>query len=225
MIVNGEPRIEDPRLVSQLMHSLCQPLTSVRCSLELALDQLSEAEAELISVALDQTARAIETARLIREYLEIEKRPDAPPSVEVHSVLEKALMQLSVITEAKGTPLLAAGTCSANLAASEYWLWRAFCYSIGTLIEEAAVGNGIVVLLSDDSSHSSISAHCLPLGTTVQNEATVQPSSGHNKEAKLAIARRVFESAGATFKIHPVSPYGLTISIPRDIALTRQLSA
>jgi hypothetical protein len=71
-----------PNILSDLLHSLCQPLTTLRCSLELSLDQevqfpakqatnaFMERPREGISVALQQMDEVIRLVQLMRDYLD-----------------------------------------------------------------------------------------------------------------------------------------------------------
>jgi hypothetical protein len=69
-----------PDVVGELLHSLCQPLTSLRCILELSLDRSLEPATnhamnyqESVSAALQQTDRVIGLIQLMREHLESEQ--------------------------------------------------------------------------------------------------------------------------------------------------------
>jgi hypothetical protein len=71
-----------PNILGDLMHSLCQPLTTLRCSLELSLDNdgklltelpadaVMERQQENISLALQQTDEVIRLIQLMRDYLD-----------------------------------------------------------------------------------------------------------------------------------------------------------
>ncbi len=65
-----------PDVLGELLHSLSQPLTTLRCSLELSLDHATEVVAEeqqaSVSAALQQTEKVIGMIQLMREYLDAE---------------------------------------------------------------------------------------------------------------------------------------------------------
>src|SRR5712692_3112988 len=72
------PRVPpSPDVLGELLHSLSQPLTTLRCSLELSLDHATEEVAEeqqaSVSAALQQTEKVIGMIQLMREYLDAEK--------------------------------------------------------------------------------------------------------------------------------------------------------
>lgn len=48
-----------PDVLGELLHSLSQPLTSLRCSLELSIEEVAEQQHASVSVALQQTEKVI----------------------------------------------------------------------------------------------------------------------------------------------------------------------
>ena len=63
-------RTQDQAVLGELLHSLSQPLTSLRCSLELSVGEDAGQQQDTVSAALQQTDRVIAVVRLMREYLE-----------------------------------------------------------------------------------------------------------------------------------------------------------
>ena len=65
-------RSHEQALLGELLHSLSQPLTSLRCSLELSVEEIAGQQQDAVSAALEQTDRVIGVVRLMREYLDTE---------------------------------------------------------------------------------------------------------------------------------------------------------
>ena len=65
-------RTQDQALLGELLHSLTQPLTTLRCSLELSVEDVAGQQHDAVTAALEQTDRDIEVVRLMQEYLETE---------------------------------------------------------------------------------------------------------------------------------------------------------
>jgi hypothetical protein len=73
--------MQEPGLIAEferetlrdLVHHVCQPLTTLHCALESALAHKPKPDVRDISLALEQTERIAETVRQIRECLDAER--------------------------------------------------------------------------------------------------------------------------------------------------------
>jgi len=130
---------QTPDVLGDLLHSLSQPLTSLRCSLELSIDEAAAHRQESVAVALQQTEKVIGMVQLMREYLDAEH-----PLPEAYPV---------ALAPVEGVTLQLVGTCKATLAASESWLRLALQYLIAavveTEIERQAAGRKVILLLGE----------------------------------------------------------------------------
>ena len=212
-------------VLGQLLHALCQPLTTLRCSLELSLDEFNDRQCESVSVALEQTDRAIETVELMRECLELERGNSPAVSVALMPAVQVVLEQLSVVAEGHRVSLLASGTTAAVLVVNEYWLRRALRYLIGSLIEMQPPGNAVAVLLEDRPSHAMLSSHSLARGQFTDGQAEHSRVASHLRQARLAIAQRVLESAGASLDLCGGERPGFAVRIPGAKPLAHRMSA
>ena len=59
-------------VLGELLHSISQPLTTLRCSLELSIDEIAQPQQKSVCVALQQTEKVIAMIQLMREYLDAE---------------------------------------------------------------------------------------------------------------------------------------------------------
>jgi hypothetical protein len=216
--------LRDSEVLGHLLHSLCQPLTTLHCSLELALDEFTERQCETVSVALEQADRAIETVRLMREYLDLRQGQRPVQAVALAPAVHAVLGQLSVVAEAHKVPLLASGRSAAVLAINEFWLQRALRYLVGTWLDDPPIGSAVAVLLEDRASGSLVSMYRLPCRGLAHRQSEVRVAS-RLREARLAIATRVFESAGASVELFCGGTPGFIVRIPRTEAVAHQLSA
>ena len=108
------PRKQD--VLGELLHSLSQPLTSLRCSLELSIDHVAASELEAVCAALEQTERAMHVVQLMQEYLETERPRPAPQAVLLAPVLQDVLDQFSEIAEVRQVRLRLVGGGEAAIA-------------------------------------------------------------------------------------------------------------
>jgi len=227
-------------VLGELLHSLSQPLTSLRCSLELSLqlpldrsiEEVTEQQAS-VSVALQQTEKVIGMIQLMREYLDAEEpAPDAFSSAlapATRSVVE----ELSSIAVVRGVRLRLVGTCMAALPVPESRLRLALQYLITALIEAQPVGGKVVLLLGEGPAGAVLRAEgergfrgrgFRDGEQRATNSQTKRDPAGATSTAvptlrrvRLAIASRVLESAGASlvFGGGDVDPTGFVLRIPR----------
>ena len=236
-----------PDLLGELLHSLSQPLTGLRCSLELSLQlpldlslEVAEQQQASVAVALQQTEKVIGMIQLMREYLDAERAGPEIWPVALEPALRSVTEELSSIAAVRGIQLRLAGTCTATLPVPESRLRLALQYLIATMIEAHRVGGKVTLLLGEG-----------PAGTVLRVEGergfrgpdfhepnlretqrittspppmrdrtrTTSASISTLRRVKLAIARRVLETAGASlvFGAGDAGPTGFVLRIPRRV--------
>ena len=67
--------LQNQEVLGELLHSLSQPLTSLRCSLELSIDEVADRQQATVSVALQQTEKVIGMIQLMRS-ISMPSNPD-----------------------------------------------------------------------------------------------------------------------------------------------------
>ena len=214
-----------PDVLGNLLHALCQPLTTLRCSLELSLDQFTHAQSEPVSLALEQADQAIETVQLIREYLELQRGMKPVGPVALTPAVHAALEQLAVVAEAYRVPLFALGDSTATLTINEFWLQRALRYLIGPIIEMQGTGSAIAVLLEDHRFGSVVSVHRLSFPQFAGQRNDDERIASGLLQARIGIAQCVFESAGASLEVYRGEHSGFSIRIPRPKHPAHRMSA
>jgi len=228
----------DPDVLGELLHSLSQPLTSLRCSLELSLDDVREQQQESVSVALQQTERVIGMIQLMREYLDADQSGPGGSLAALASTLRSVVEELSSIAAVRGVRLCLVGTCAAKMPVPELRLRLALQYLITAMIEAQPVSGRVMLLLGEGPAGTVLRAEgergfremdfrepnlremeqSAPSPT--RDAATATSAAGTTLcKVRLAIAGRVFESAGASlvFNNGHVGPTGFVLRIPRPI--------
>ena len=79
-------------VLRDLLHSVCQPLTTLHCALESSLSPEQSGHVADVALALEQTDRVIETVRLMREYLEVEQGCSSVALVPVGSAVDVPIL-------------------------------------------------------------------------------------------------------------------------------------
>ena len=205
-------------LLQDLLHSLSQPLTTLHCALEYSLEHEELKRAPEVAFALEQTDRAIELVRLMREYVDAETGCILAQPFPLGLAIENVLDQLSVLAEARGVRLFAYGTSNVSIPVRGVCLQRALFYLVGTLLETAPSGCAITILLEDGPSHSFLSGHCLP--TDASACPLWEPSrqglnANTSRQVKIEIARHVFGYSGASLDLYVSGRPGFVIRLPK----------
>ena len=210
-------RSQDQTVLGELLHSLSQPLTSLRCSLELSVEESPGQQQDAVSAALQQTDRVIGVVRLMREYLETESPTSSRAHVPLGPVLRSVLDELSPVAFERQVGLHLTGGCSSTVALAEPRLRLALQYLIGILIEEQPRHRDVTLRLEQGASESELRAQVEPSSELAPR---LDPVTVTLHRVQLVIAVRLLESAGATLVfVREGRPgdegHGFVLRIPR----------
>ncbi len=127
--------------------------------------------------------------------------------------MRSVIEELSSIAAVRNVRLLMVGTSTAKLYAAESQLRLALQYLVAPMVEAQPVGGRVMLLLGEGPAGTVLRGEgerefCNPSGTT----STL-------RRMRLAIARRVLETAGASlvFGSGEVDPTGFVLRIPRSV--------
>jgi len=232
-----------PDVLGELLHSLSQPLTSLRCSLELSIDEAAERQQDSVAIALQQTEKVIGMIQLMREYLDAEQPGPGAFSTALAPAMRSVIESLSSIAAVRGVRLRLVGTCAATVPVPESRLRLALQYLIASMIEAQPVGGKVMLLLGEgpagavlrvegerdsreldfrepnfremEQSATNPLTRSDPAGVTSASLSTL-------RRVRLAIASRVLETAGASLVFGGggrtrVDPAGFVLRIPRQV--------
>ena len=221
-------------MLGELLHSLSQPLTGLLCSLELSLqlpldcsiEQIAEQQQANVSVALQQTEKVIGMIQLMREYLDAEQPAPEAFSFALAPATRSVIEELSSIAAVRGVRLRLVGTCTATLPVPESRLRLALQYLITTLIEAQPLGGKVMLLLGEGPAGAVLRAEGERgfrrpgFRDQEQRAANSSTSVPTLRRVRLAIARRVLETAGASLVFGDgdhaaVDRSGFVLRIPR----------
>jgi signal transduction histidine kinase len=200
-----------PDVLAELLHSLSQPLTSLRCSLELSIEEVAEQRQESVAAALQQTERVIGMIQLMREYLDAEQPAPETYTSALAPAVRSVVGELSSIAAVRGVQLRLVGACAATLSVPESRLRLGLQYLISAMIEAQPVGGKIMLLLGEGPAGAVLRVE----GERGSRELTGATTS--LGRVRLAIAGRVLENAGASLVLGDsgIDPRGFVLRIPR----------
>jgi signal transduction histidine kinase len=215
-------KLQDQDVLGELLHSLSQPLTSLRCSLELSFDEAAERQQAAVGIALQQTERVIGMIQLMREYLDAEQPGPVVRRASLDRAMRAVVEDLTSVAEVRGVELCLEGNCSATVCLAEPRLRLALQYLALALIEETVTGSKIVLRLEEGSTESALHAGVQGGLTAEMTCARPLPASVsmHRtlRRVRLAIARRILESGGTLLTIEDGCGARFLLRIPRMLA-------
>ncbi len=228
-----------PDVLSELLHSLSQPLTSLRSSLELSIEEVAEKQRQSVAMALQQTENVISMVQLMREYVDAER-----PALQIRASalapgVRSVVEELSSIAAVRGTRLRLVGTCSATVPIAESRLRLVLQYLIAAMIESQPTGGRVMLLLGEGPAGAAlrVEGEAIPrelYSYDRRQNATRTPAERDPGEARsqsattlrrvrLSIASRVLEAAGASLVFSDgghtgANLTGFVLRVPRRVA-------
>jgi hypothetical protein len=184
------PPSQSPDLLGELLHSLNQPLTSLRCVLELSIDDVEEQQKKSMLAALQQTEEVIGAVQLLREYLDADQTGTQAASCALAPALVKVAEELSTVAAVRGVWLSLEGSSSAALPMPESRLRLALQYLIASMIEGQQPGGKVLICLEEDAAGTILRAKS-DRSLRDWRRRTLHPRKPQNQDKNDVTLRRV----------------------------------
>jgi C4-dicarboxylate-specific signal transduction histidine kinase len=200
---NPEPAsdCEFRRLVSDLFHQLSQPLTTLCCSLELALLQTPTADqyGHLISQTLIQAEKASLLATAIRELIDAGQAAEGSEILELRKAVDEAIDDLLPVAESAGIQL-----CYRSGPACRIWfnpsrLRQGLFHLLGFVLSSSARGAVVKIDLKELAEEVVLGLTVAEVGDVA---STASPEQELSQRLGLGIARTIFEAARGSLSIN-----------------------
>jgi signal transduction histidine kinase len=188
------------QLVADLFHQLSQPLTTLCCSLELALLQSPGPEqyGEIVTHALGQAEKVSSLATAIREVFDASWPGENCEVLDLRRAVEEAVTDLLPVAEAAGVQI-----CHGPGPTCPVWfdgprLRQGLFHLIGFVIRSGGAGAVVRIELVARDAEAILAL------TVSGGCGRVAPSAGNSdlellQRLALGIARAIFEAQGGSF--------------------------
>jgi hypothetical protein len=211
-----------PDVLFELLHTLSQPLTTLRCSLELSIDEDAETQQRVVSGALQQTDKVIGMIQLMREYLDAERPSPGGPFCSLAPVVGNVVEELSSIAAVRGISLRLVGTCAAEVPVAEQRLRLALQYLMTAVIEVEPAGGKIMLLLGEGPTGTVLRVEGSRGARDSRDAARAKSTSPSTlRRVRLSIASRILEAGGASLVLDD-SHAGFVLRVPRQVSSPTQ---
>lgn len=197
---------ERRRLLSDLFHALNQPLTSLCCSLELALreEHIPPAYRHSVREALQQTEQVTLLANSIREFIEAEEPGGELCVLELQAYLREVFLDFLPMARSNGVLLSLACSSPCRVRLEAHWLRQALFHVLEFVLDSAGSGAEFQIHLGEEAGEAVLLVSTLRAGTeTGKSFDATGAGAATNKllvHAGLGVARRVFEAAGGSLQ-------------------------
>jgi two-component system, OmpR family, sensor histidine kinase VanS len=211
-------KLEQESLLPELLHALNQPLTSLRCSLEVTLLQPRDSDEyrRRLRESLKLTEDITVLASGIRELIDVEQ-PNAPPrAVSLDKILQFSTRELMPLADAEGVGISVLCTPSLTVLGDEKQLSTAIIYLLSFLLNRSSRGGEVNVQAKRDGEEIALAFELSE--SVTQGSGSKPPAQPGAARAylRLLVARRIFEVAGGTVRVDLDSKRGsIRIRLPR----------
>lgn len=205
---------EDPQLLADLFHDLSQPLTTLRCCLDISLQKLPSAnqnrrDLEIAQEAVESVARLITG---IRELVE----PPCPTQLHATADLDECLGGLvddfRPVAESMQRTLSLISKASVQVAIEPRRLRQALFHLLGIALRYCQAGTILHITTLGEVENATLTIQ----GNTVDQPVAVDVLL--QARLALAIANRIFWAVGGRLQLQSGSGcFSLTVHLPRTL--------
>jgi signal transduction histidine kinase len=221
-----ESRRERQRLVSDLFHALSQPITALRCSLELALHTRTTAapSQENLETALAHAEQIARLATGIRELIQAEDPGDERRALSLADCWRETERDMQPVAEAGQVKMELRGDAACQIITEPRRLRQGLFYLLEFALTSAAVGSGLDLEVHEQGGQAvtELTVHqkspALTGGPASAGSEADPKSQALSRRLGLAIAGRIFETSGGRLQIQE-GPQQLRLKLHLPLAL------
>jgi C4-dicarboxylate-specific signal transduction histidine kinase len=197
--------LADQQLLADLFHALSQPLTALHCSLELALEARRSGEQcrQGVRTALYQAEQVARWCGSLRTLLDAESPGGDRPVIAFDDCLREIVQDLQPVAESQGGRLVLQGQSAAWVRVEKQRLQQGLFSLLEGAMNGDGAGRSLDLVASALHGRALLAVHAVG-GQSIGGEPTAETGAAGEKELgprlALAVARRIFESAGGSLR-------------------------
>ena len=217
--VSKGSKLEQESLLPELLHALNQPLTSLRCSLELTLLQPRDSEEyrKRLRESLKLTEDITVLAGGIRELIEVEQPVSRPQPVRLDRILQSSIREVLPLADAQGVAVSLVCAPSLTMLGDIQQISTAIIYFLSFFLNVSSKGEEVSVQANPDAAEIALVFELSRRrGETPDSQSKIPEKPGTAKAyLRLLVARRIFEVAGGTVYVeHGARQVAVRIRFP-----------
>jgi C4-dicarboxylate-specific signal transduction histidine kinase len=201
--LTATPVSDKQQLVSELFHALSQPITALRCSLELALHTPSSAPSkENLETALSHAEKIAQLAGGIRELVQADDPGDEEAEIALEDYLQETISDMQPIADAAQVSIEFRGSLHRRVLTEPRRLKQALFYWLEFALMSAAAGSRVEIELDQQSGRGMVTATVMRKHMSANGAGESETKSQNlSRRLGLAIAGRIFEAAGGGLQV------------------------
>lgn len=194
-------------LVAELFHALNQPLTTLRCALELALVQPRTAEQtnQALRQALGHAERVAWLACGLQELMASDDAGDDREVLELEVYVQQVVIDLLPVAEAAGVHLSLRRSSACCALFEPRRLRQALFRLVDSALSAVRTGAAIKIEIREQDDETALTLETTAAPSRCQSpipdtaKADERPNELLGRRLQLAIVRGTIEAAGGTF--------------------------
>lgn len=197
----GGSKLEQESLLPELLHALNQPLTSLRCSLELTLLQPRDSEEyrKRLRESLRLTEDIVVLSSGIRELLDVEQPGHHSGCVAFEQVLASSVRELLPLADARQVRVHLDCASSLPVPGDSQRYLAALLYFLGFLFNFAGQSDELTIRAAADGEWVGLSLVLDKADQRADSPWNALDGPGNARSyLRLLIARRIFEIEGGS---------------------------
>lgn len=215
-----DTKLEQETLLPELLHALNQPLTSLRCSLELTLLQPRDSDEyrRRLRESLALTEEITVLASGIRELIEVENPITQPGALAFDKILQSSVRELLPLADAQNVSVTLVCAPSLLIVGDAQQYSTAVVYLFGFLLSLSNRKDEITIHATSQDGDLELEFELKNHDQKVADaSSTITQKAGKAKTyLRLLVARRIFEMGGGTvFVDRQPSTVAIRIRLPR----------